>query len=132
MMPTASAVVSDIMNVAAGWYPEAFAHMRLWADQQPAPVLCSPDDLSSRFYLRVNAKDQPGVMATITRILGDAGISLSAVLQHEAGAGKFVPVVIVTHRARQGSVFAALKQIQALDAVEGQPVRIRIVDVPQG
>jgi homoserine dehydrogenase len=132
MMPTASAVVSDILNVASGWYPRAFETLRLWSDQQPAPTLVSPDDCRSRFYLRVNAKDQPGVMAKITGILGAAGISLSAVMQHEAGAGQFVPVVILTHQARQGSVLGALRQVQDLDVVQGPPVRIRIVDIPQG
>ncbi len=59
-MPTASAVVSDLLNVAAGWYPQAFAGMNLWADRQAEARLVDAADLTSRYYLRVNAKDVPG------------------------------------------------------------------------
>jgi homoserine dehydrogenase len=132
MMPTASAVVSDIMNVASGWYPRAFSTMRLWCDQQGLVRLVNAEDLEMRFYVRLNAKDQPGVMAKVTSIFGAAGISLSAVLQHEANAGQFVPVVVLTHKARQGAVLGALRQIQDLDVIDGAPVRIRIADLPPG
>jgi homoserine dehydrogenase len=131
-LPTASAVVSDILNLASGWYAQAFARMRLWPDTQTPARMVSADDLVSRFYLRVNALDKPGVMAQITRILGEAGISLSAVMQHESAAGRMVPVVITTHAARQGAVQGSLQRIAGLDVIEGRPVCIRIADLPQG
>lgn len=131
-LPTASAVVSDLLNVASGWYPAAFASMNLWVDSHQPVALLNPEDLRSRFYLRINAKDTTGVMAKVSTILGDAGISLSAIRQHEADAGQFVPVVITTHHAREGSIRQALNMIEQLDVIEGSPVCIRILDTPEG
>ena len=131
-LPTASAIVSDLLNIAAGWYPRAFAGLNLWCDAHDPVELVDPDDLVSRFYLRISAKDVPGVMAKVSEILGDAGISLGALLQHEVAVGQFVPVVIITHEARQGSVINALREIEKLDVIDGTPVCIRIVDFPEG
>ncbi|MEX0885371.1 MAG: homoserine dehydrogenase [Phycisphaeraceae bacterium] len=130
--PTASAVVSDLLNVASGWYAHAFAHMRLTPDCHGRAALVPVEDRVSRYYLRINALDVPGTMARVTSILGESGISLSAVLQHESAAGQFVPVVIMTHDARYGDLGGAVKRIAALEAVEGEPVTIRIVDIPGG
>ncbi len=129
-LPTASAVVSDLLNTASGWYPAAFSSLRLWPDQHQRARVVEPTELASRFYLRFNAMDKPGVLAKLSAILGDAGISISAVLQHEYNAGAFVPMVIVTHRAPEGAVAGALEEIQQLEVIQGQPVRIRIVDLP--
>ncbi len=131
-LSTASAVVSDILNVASGWYPLAYRNMSLHGDRCEPAGTVSPDDLVSRFYLRMNALDVPGVMAKVSQILGDAGISLSAILQHEANVGQFVPLVITTHQARQGALNAALKRIAQLKVIHGRPVCIRIVDMPAG
>jgi homoserine dehydrogenase len=129
-MPTASAVVADLMNIAAGWYPKAFKAMRLTPDLHAPAELADPDDLLSRYYLRINAMDEPGVIAQATAALGDVGISLSAVLQHEAEAGCHVPIVIVTHEARRGGLLEAVRRIESMEAIEGTPVVIRIVDLP--
>lgn len=129
--PTASAVVSDILNVASGWYPAAFDAMRLTPDLSQAGVFVSNDDVISRYYLRLTALDVPGVMAKVTGILGDKGISLSAVLQHEAKAGEHVPVVVTTHDARRGDLIEALTQIEALDEIAASPVMIRILELPE-
>jgi homoserine dehydrogenase len=129
-MPTASAVVSDILNVASGWYPLACERMHLLCDQHAPVETVAADDLVSRFYIRMTALDVPGVMASVSRILGESGISLSAILQHEANVGQFVPLVVVTHQARQGALFEAIGKIERLDVIDGQPVCIRIVDMP--
>ncbi len=129
-LPTASAVVSDILNVASGWHAQAFASLQLTPDRSEPCRLVPTDDLWSRFYLRVNAMDRPGTMAQITAALGERGISLSAVLQHEVNQGQFVPVVVTTHQARRGDVAAALAHIGSLDVICGKPVMIRIVDLP--
>jgi homoserine dehydrogenase len=130
--PTASAIVSDALNIASGWYPKAFADMKLWSDGHDPINLIDPDDLISRFYIRVNALDQPGVIAEVTKLLGDSGISLTAVIQHEINLGQFVPLAITTHDARQGDVIAALKKIEGLSTIEGSPVCIHIVEEPEG
>ncbi len=131
-MPTASAVVGDIINIASGAYPSLFNALSIWPDQQPAAPLLDGGALSSRFYLRINAMDRPGVLARIAEALGSAGISIAAVSQHEQAAGQFVPVVIITHQARAGDVSRAIDQVQAMDITEGQPMVIRIVDMPEG
>ncbi len=130
--PTASAIVSDLLNVACGAYPLAFANMRLTPDlHQPAPLV-EPGDLESRWYLRVNALDVPGVVAKMTKALGDRGISLSSLLQHDAhAADDTVPVVIATHEARQGDLQAAADEIHALAEIHGKPVIYRILDLPE-
>jgi len=130
-MPTASAVVSDLLNLASGWYAQAFASMRLTGDLHAPATLLDTADLESRFYLRVNAMDLPGAMAQITRVLADHRISISAAMQHERNAGRFVPVVVLTHESRQGDLLAAVSKVQALDCIEGEPVVIRIVDLPR-
>jgi len=129
-MPTASGVVSDVLNVASGWYGLAFEKMQLTPDRHESATLLDQDALRSRFYVRVNALDVPGTMAQVTHVLGEHDISLSTVLQHEADAGRFVPVVITTHEARQGDVTQALKHIKALEVIEGEPEMLRIVDMP--
>ena len=129
-LPTASAVISDLINVASGWYRAAFASMNLWSDGHKPAVVLHAKELESRFYLRINAKDTPGVMAKVSAILGDAGISLSAIRQRETVSGELVPVVITTHEAREGAVREALDVIGRLDAISGSPVCIRIVDMP--
>ncbi|MEM1446637.1 MAG: homoserine dehydrogenase [Planctomycetota bacterium] len=132
--PTASAVVSDLLNVASGWYPKAFAAMGLLPDGSVEAKRCASGDAVSRFYLRLALRDVPGGFGRITTTLGDHGVSLSAVLQHEAGedesgtSGKFVPVVVTTHRCLQGDLAAACEALAALDEVEGSPVVIRILD----
>ena len=131
-LPTASAVVSDLLNVASGWYPRAFASMNLWCDRHAPARLVDAADLVSRYYIRVHAKDIPGVIGKISTLLGAAGISISSILQHEISVNHFVPVVITTHQARDGAVRDALARIQQLDVIEGKPVCIRIVDMPEG
>ncbi len=130
--PTASAVVSDIVNIAAGWYPTAFSRLKLWPDQQAPAKLFDPRQNQARFYLRFNALDRPGVMAAIATALGDAGVSLSGIIQHESRAGEFVPLVMTTHEAKQGALNDALDKIKQRDFIDGEPVVIRVIEMPPG
>jgi homoserine dehydrogenase len=129
-MPTASAVVADLVNVGLGVTPLAFKQLSIFADQVPAAPLLPTQELNSRHYLRLTARDEPGVLAQVTKILGDKGISLSAILQHEAAHGQSVPVVITTHLAREGSIRAALAEIDKLPAIAPPTTCLRIVDLP--
>jgi homoserine dehydrogenase len=130
-MPTASAVVSDLVGVALGSVPLAFGKLRMFPDSlAPADVLPF-EQLESRYYLRLSAQDVPGVLAEVTEALGRNGISLSAVLQREAGErGAMVPVVITTHQAREGSIRAAVSEIDALRTIQPPTVCLRILDAP--
>jgi len=89
------------------------------------------DDLCTRFYVRLMAADRPGVMAQITKVFGDRGISLRAVTQHESNDGaddNAVPVVVLTHEAVEGRMREALAEIAALGDVREKPVMIRVVE----
>ncbi|MBN4060896.1 homoserine dehydrogenase [bacterium AH-315-I18] len=130
-LPTASAVVSDLLNIASGWYPNAFANMNIWPVTHPPVQLANPNDLEGRFYLRVDVKDVPGVMAKLTNALSNVGISIHAVMQHETETD-LAPVVILTHKARQGDVEKALAEIANLPEIQGKPVILPIVDFPEG
>ncbi len=130
-MPTASAVVSDLVGVALGTTQAEFKHLRIFPDTtEPAEVLPF-QDLQSRYYLRLMAKDVPGVLAQVTKALGDHGISLSAIQQRESDAGQFVPVVITTHLAREGAMQAALKAIDGLPTIKSPTACLRVIDQPK-
>jgi homoserine dehydrogenase len=132
MMPTASAVVADIIDVALGNSATSFAHLNLKPRSETKPLIENIGDSVSRFYIRVMCKDQPGVLAKIAKILGDNQISISGTLQHEeSGPDNTVPVVIATHLTLQKNITAAIKEIRELDVVGGKPVCIRIVDIPE-
>jgi homoserine dehydrogenase len=130
-MPTASAVASDMVGVALGSAVAEFQHLRIFPDStQPAEVLPF-QDLQSRYYLRLMAKDVPGVLAQVTKGLGDHGISLSAIHQRESDAGQFVPVVITTHLAKEGAMQAALKAIDSLPTIKSPTACLRVIDQPK-
>jgi homoserine dehydrogenase len=130
-MPTASSVVSDIVNVALGTTQLAFKQLNIFPDTSPKVQVRPISELNSRYYLRLVAKDQPGVLAQITRILSDQKISLSAIMQHEVNSGQFVPIVITTHLAREGSVQKAIAEINSSTAMSGPAVCLRIIDQPR-
>jgi len=131
-MPTASAVVSDLLGVAMGTTPLAFRQLRIFPDATPAARVLPFHELQSRYYLRLMVKDEPGVMGQVTQILGRCGISLSAVLQRETtDDGQTVPVVITTHRATEGPMRAALAQLNALATIQPPAVCLRIIDQPK-
>jgi homoserine dehydrogenase len=132
MMPTASAVVADLIEVALGNSRTTFAHLRLRPRDEVQPLLEPIGDSVSRFYVRVMAKDKPGVVARYSKILGDHEISISGVLQHEGtGPANTVPVVVTTHKTQEKNMTAALAELTRLDVISGKPVCIRIVDIPQ-
>jgi len=132
MMPTASAVVADIIDVALGNSQTTFNHLHLRPRSEVAGLIDKIDNLVSRFYIRLMAKDQPGVFAQIGRVLADNAISISGVLQHEGkGPDNTVPIVITTHPNRQDKISAALTGLADLDTVCAKPVCIRIVIIPE-
>ena len=132
MMPAASAVVADIIDVALGNSATTFRHLRLQPRDKVAPLIDKIGNLISRFYIRLMVKDQPGGVACFSKILGDQQISISGVLQHEGtGPDNTVPVVVTTHPTQQENITAALEGIKTLDVIGGKPVCIRIVDIPE-
>jgi homoserine dehydrogenase len=132
MMPAASAVVADIIDVALGNSATTFRHLHLKPRSKTVSLIDEIGNLVSRFYIRIMCKDQPGVLAQWTKVLAEHKISISGALQHEGtGPENTVPVVIATHPTQQKNVTAALEDMEALDVIGGKPVCIRIVDIPE-
>ncbi len=129
-MPTASAVVADIIDVAVGRAQQTFASRRLWSGGSGVPLLPS-SAVRSRFYLRVPVADRPGVLADIARVLAQHQISISSVIQHEASdeqEGGTVPLVIMTHTALTGHFRDAVNEINRLGSVNSPSVYYPVAD----
>jgi len=132
MMPTASAVVADIIDVALGNSATTFRHLHMQPRNQIESCIQEIGDCVSRFYIRVMAKDQPGVVARYGGVLGNHQISISGALQREGtGPDNSVPVVVTTHTTQEKNMTAAMAELEQLDVISGKPACIRIVDIPQ-
>jgi len=133
MMPTATAVVGDLMDVARDL--RGLGHPRLAplgypiARQRTARVR-PIGDVISEFYLRVHAKDEPGVLGQIASQLGKQKISIASVVQRARSSGGAVPVVIRTHETRERDLRRALDRVARMPSVSGKPVAIRIEENP--
>jgi homoserine dehydrogenase len=126
MMPTASAVVGDLIDVAVGRAALTSQTLNLWSADSPQPRLATASQVRSRYYLRFTIADRPGVLASIAQVLGAHGISIASVIQHEPGddapPGAPVPLVIMTHVAIEANLSAALGEIDRLDVVHAPSV----------
>ena len=129
-MPTASAVVADMIDTVVGRTAITFRTLELWSQREALVKPRDPAKISGRYYLRFNVDDRPGVMAEITGALGRRGISIASVIQHEPSAddATMVPLVIITHRTTEGAAEAAIAEIERLGSVRGAAVRMRIRD----
>ena len=130
-MPTASAVVADLVSVAMGTTPLMFKRLRIFPDTAPPATTIPMAETRARYYLRLSCRDEPGVMGQVSQILGRNGISLSAILQRETHDGQLVPVVITTHEAAEGPMRQSLQALDALPSVAPPTVCLRIVDPPK-
>jgi len=128
--PTASAVVADIVDVvrALTTDPEnrvphlAFQHDAL-SDINILPI----EEIETAYYLRMHAIDRPGVVADITKILGDSKISIEAILQKEPeGNESYIPVIFLTQCIKEKEMNGAITKIEKLDAIDGKVTRIRM------
>ena len=129
-MPTASAVVADMIDTAVGRTDLTFKTLELWADGNKRVEFATPGELEGRFYMRFNVQDHPGVLGQVTSLLGAQGISLASVIQHEVsnGSDETIPLVIMTHQAKESAAVAAMEQIAQMDAVSDDLERLRILD----
>ena len=115
---TASAVISDLVNVSKDKSQRPLANQKI--------NLKNIKDISSRYYIRFNAKDKPGVLAGISRILSSYNISISSVTQKERSRGRFVPIVMLTHEAKEEAMRQALVKIDRLSLIKAPSRLIRI------
>jgi homoserine dehydrogenase len=134
-LPTASAVVADLIDTAVGRAGITFRTLELWSQGKPRVNLSDHAETEGRYYLRLNVDDHPGVLAQIAGGLGRHGISIASVIQREidgeldgAGAPEGVSLVIMTHAAQEGRANAALAEIDQLPCVRRGCVRMRVLD----
>ncbi|MBW1850383.1 MAG: homoserine dehydrogenase [Deltaproteobacteria bacterium] len=129
--PTGSAIVSDIMDVARqirlgarGLMPP-LAHVGSAVDRiQIQPI----EELTSAYYFRFSALDRPGVLSRIAGVLGEHGISISSVIQKGRDINGSVPIVMLTHEARERSVQKAISLINEMAALTSRTIIIRVED----
>jgi homoserine dehydrogenase len=121
--PTASAVVADLIDIARGRLTPVWGVGS--ADLSRLPSVPMGAHVGA-YYLRLMVVDRPGVIADVTAVLRDQGVSLESMLQRGRSPGEAVPVVLVTHETREAAMNAALVRIAALDAVVETPMLIRI------
>jgi homoserine dehydrogenase len=131
MMPTASSVVSDLVDLAVGRAQRTFAAANLWSEGGRGFTIEPSEKVRSRFYLRLSVLDAPGTLAEVCWVLAAQGISISSVVQHEAQENRNdqrIPLVIVTHYAETGKFRAAVKAINSLKAVDSPVVTYSVDD----
>ena len=128
--PTASAVVADVVDVTRALTADPENRVPHLAFQPDAlsdlPVLAM-EDVETACYLRMQAQDRPGVLAEVTRILGEQGISIEAIIQKEPQPdSEQATIIMLTHRVREKNMNNAIADIEALDVIEGSITRIRM------
>lgn len=131
--PTASAVVADLMDVARlidATNAQRVPYLAFQPEQVQDLAILPIDDVQSAYYLRLRASDKPGVLADVTKILGDRSISIDAMLQKEPDENETeADIVILTHITVEKNMNAAIAAIEALDAITTKVVRIRMEEL---
>jgi homoserine dehydrogenase len=129
-LPTASAVVADIIDVTRTLTTDPenrVPHLAFQPGELSDQSVASMDDVETAYYLRMTAVDKPGVVAAVAGILADAGISIEAMQQKQPPEGETeVPLVMLTHRVRERQMNQAIAKIEALDAIRPGVTRIRV------
>lgn len=153
-MPTASAVVADMIDTVVGRAAITFRRLELWSNSVPVVAPRDYANVAGRYYLRFAVEDRPSVLAEIAGVLGKHGISIASVIQHEPdgrpasadvsggaasandapspspgqSATPIVPLVIMTHRTTEGATSSAVGAIEQLNCLRRSCVRMRVLD----
>ena len=131
--PTASAVVADLIDVARTMTADPehrVPHLAFQPDQLSDIAILPMGEVETAYYLRLRVEDKPGVLAEITRILADLGISIDAMVQKEPREGEAqADIIMLTHRTVEKHVNTAITKIEALAVVTGKVTRIRLEEL---
>ncbi len=131
--PTASAVIADLVDITrlATADPEhRVPHLAFQPSALSNLAILPIAEITTSYYLRMHVADQPGVLADITRILADLGISIDAMLQKEPGEGqKTTDIVILTHKTQEKNIDAALVKVKALPSLHGEITKLRLEEL---
>jgi len=128
--PTASAVIADIVDVARTLTANPEHRVPYLGFQQGSlsdRAILPIEDVQTAYYLRMSALDKPGVLSQVATILSDSGISIEALIQKEADdEEEIVPLILLTNRAQEKDLTAAISKIEALSSITGPITRIRL------
>ncbi len=128
--PTASAVVADLVDVVRTLTSDPHnrvPHLAFQPDALRDIAILSMDEVETAYYLRLQAEDKPGVLADVTGILGELGISIEAMIQKEPAEGEnTVPVIMLTRRVQEKKMNEAIARIEALAAIHRPVMRMRL------
>ncbi|PLP97386.1 homoserine dehydrogenase [Cupriavidus pauculus] len=131
--PTASAVIADLVDVTRLHTADPnhrVPHLAFQPDELSSVPVLPIDEVTSSYYLRMRVADQTGVLAEITRILAEAGISIDAMLQKESREGEpQTDIIILTHLTREKHVNAAIRSIEGLQTVLSPVTRLRMEEL---
>jgi len=131
--PTASAVIADLVDVTRMHTADPehrVPHLAFQPDQLTDVPILPIGEVVTSYYLRMRVEDRPGVLADITRILADRGISIDAMIQKEPSEGEEqTDIILLTHRVVEKNVVDAIARIEALPTVRGKIVRIRLEEL---
>jgi homoserine dehydrogenase len=128
--PTASAVIADLVDItrlATADSAHRVPHLAFQPNELTDIEILPMSEVTTSYYLRMNVADQPGVLAELTRILADAGISIDAMMQKEPADGETrTDIIFLTHQTQEKQVDAAIAKMSALDTVCSKVTRIRL------
>ena len=128
--PTASAVVADVLDLVRFISTQSKAsyvpHLAFQPDALADTPILAADQMTTAYYLRLDAEDHPGVLAEVSGILSRAGINIDAILQKPAQHQGRVPVILLTQPVLEAKMNDAIVQIEALDAIHAPVIRIRL------
>ena len=128
--PTASSVSADLVDITrlATAEPEhRVPHLAFQPNAMTDIAILPMSEITTSYYLRMHVADQPGVLADLTRILADRGISIDAMLQKEPAEGEtHTDIIMLTHQTQEKNVTAAIEQMEALNSVVGTVTKIRL------
>jgi homoserine dehydrogenase len=125
-MPTGSAVVSDIVDIARNIRTNAIGRVPVITRTLRNVSIKKMDEVISMYYFRFSALDRPGVLSKISGILGNYNISIASVIQKGRRVGEAVPLVVLTHEAKEKDVRQAIREIDLLPVVMDKTIFMRV------
>jgi len=127
--PTASAVVADLVDVVRTLTSDPenrVPHLAFQPDALSDLPILPMEQVETAYYLRLQTKDEPGVLSSVTKILADSGISIEAVLQKEPVGDADATIIMLTHQVIEGKMFEAIGAIESLATITAPVVRVRM------
>ncbi|MBH57561.1 MAG: homoserine dehydrogenase [Planctomycetaceae bacterium] len=129
-MPTASAVVADIIDTVTGRSQITFNNLELWSESHRPRSMADASQTRNRYYLRMQVTDKPGVMAEITGILGKNGVSIASIIQHkpdQESLASTVPLVIMSHQTAQNAITKSVEEFMQSENIDSKAVVLKVL-----